>query len=194
MTDVANTPQTQAVGKCRNPDCPHVFEAVAADRCPHCLMSVQKRDPLPVVRAVAPVPSSQSSPTLILRCNNRDCASVFEHTSSRHCSTCGKATVPATAANAVRPRATSVSAASRPAAPAAYPPGMLWDPNAQQWVYVRTPQRRRSLAWIYYTIIAVISLFFIPTLGPKALLGTVICGAYATYIFCCRPRFVLWFF
>jgi hypothetical protein len=52
-------------------------------------------------------------------------------------------------------------------------------------------RRRRSRAWIYYALLAVISLFIVPSAGPSVLVATVLCGLYATYLFR-GGRVVVW--
>jgi hypothetical protein len=60
----------------------------------------------------------------------------------------------------------------------------------------RTPapatRRRRSVAWIYYTILAVLGLIFaVSKSQPGGLLISALCAAYATYLFR-GGRFVIW--
>lgn len=53
-------------------------------------------------------------------------------------------------------------------------------------------RRRRSIAWIYYSIIAVISVFAAISTGkPQILIATALCAAYAVYLFR-GGRIVLW--
>ena len=54
------------------------------------------------------------------------------------------------------------------------------------------PGRRRSVAWVYYTILAVLGPIFTISQGhPSGLVVTALCGAYATYLFR-GGRFVIW--
>jgi hypothetical protein len=53
------------------------------------------------------------------------------------------------------------------------------------------PPRRRSVAWVYYTILAVLAVVASFSVGPSAILPAVLCGAYATYLFR-GGRIVLW--
>lgn len=85
-------------------------------------------------------------------------------------------------------------------APAAYPPhnppgpgrqgpavGVPSAPSARQ-----PARRRRSIAWIYYSIIAVVSVFAAISTGkPQVLIATALCTAYAIYLYR-GGRFVLW--
>ena len=52
-------------------------------------------------------------------------------------------------------------------------------------------RRRRSIAWIYYAALTVLSLFAIPATSGGSLLVTVACGLYATYLFR-GGRVVIW--
>lgn len=52
-------------------------------------------------------------------------------------------------------------------------------------------RRRRSKAWVYYAILAVLSLFLIPSIGFTMVLGAMLFGLYATYLFR-GGRFVVW--
>lgn len=64
-------------------------------------------------------------------------------------------------------------------------------PYAGQPLPAARPRRKRSVAWVYYTILAVLCLVGAFSVGPSALLPAVLCGAYATYLFR-GGRFVLW--
>jgi hypothetical protein len=52
-------------------------------------------------------------------------------------------------------------------------------------------KRRRSKAWVYYALLAVCSLFLIPSVGFPMLPGSVLLGLYATYIYR-GGRIVVW--
>jgi hypothetical protein len=52
-------------------------------------------------------------------------------------------------------------------------------------------QRRRSKAWVYYALLSILALFAIPSVGFSMLLGSVLFGFYATYIYR-GGRFVVW--
>jgi hypothetical protein len=55
------------------------------------------------------------------------------------------------------------------------------------------PRRRRSLAWIYYTFISVLSLVLaVSTHAPGLLLPAALAGAYAAYIYL-GGSYVVWF-
>lgn len=54
-----------------------------------------------------------------------------------------------------------------------------------------TPTRRRSKAWIYYGLIAVLGLVAAPGTSGASLLVTLIAGAYAVYIYG-GGRYVIW--
>ena len=56
----------------------------------------------------------------------------------------------------------------------------------------RPTRRRRSLAWIYYSILAVLSLFAIPATHGGSLIVTALLGLYATYLYR-GGRIVIWF-
>lgn len=56
---------------------------------------------------------------------------------------------------------------------------------------LRQRSRKRSVAWIFYAILATASLFTLPSIGPKSLLGTALFGLYSWYLFR-GGRFVLW--
>lgn len=69
-----------------------------------------------------------------------------------------------------------------PAADAPYDP-----PDTRQ-----PPHRRRSIAWLYYSVIAVISVFAAISTGkPQVLIATALCTAYAIYLYR-GGRIVLW--
>ena len=53
-------------------------------------------------------------------------------------------------------------------------------------------QRRRSKAWIYYSLLAILALVALPSVGASALLGAGLFGAYAAYLFR-GGRIVVWF-
>ncbi|WP_043717805.1 hypothetical protein [Kutzneria sp. 744] len=53
------------------------------------------------------------------------------------------------------------------------------------------PTRKRSLAWIYYSVIAVVATCFGFATDIRALLLAVIAAAYAVYLYR-GGRFVLW--
>jgi hypothetical protein len=53
-------------------------------------------------------------------------------------------------------------------------------------------RRRRSVAWIYYTILAVGSLIGVFAGKPIGLLGVLLFGGYASYLYN-GGRFVIWF-
>lgn len=56
---------------------------------------------------------------------------------------------------------------------------------------VQGRQIRRSKAWVYYFLLAVVSIVAIPSIGPIMLVTAGLCGAYATYLFR-GGRFVIW--
>jgi hypothetical protein len=45
------------------------------------------------------------------------------------------------------------------------------------------PVRRRSTAWVYYAIIAVLGLAAVPSSHGVSLIVTLLAGLYATYIY-----------
>ena len=51
---------------------------------------------------------------------------------------------------------------------------------------------RRSKAWIYYAVLAVISLVAIPAVGWRGLLGAAATGLYSAYLYR-GGRVVIWF-
>lgn len=53
-------------------------------------------------------------------------------------------------------------------------------------------RRRRSIAWIYYAIIAVVALFGIPSTHGLSLIAVAVAAAYAIYLFR-GGRIVIWF-
>jgi len=88
----------------------------------------------------------------------------------------------------------------RPPRPAQTPPPDQPYSSGHPTRNLRSPQarpnaatrRRRSVAWIYYTILAVLALIFaINKSQPGGLLISALCSAYATYLFR-GGRFVLW--
>ena len=56
---------------------------------------------------------------------------------------------------------------------------------------LRQRPRKRSIAWIFYAILATLSLFTLPSVGPKGLIGTILLGLYSWYLFR-GGRFVIW--
>ncbi len=54
------------------------------------------------------------------------------------------------------------------------------------------PVRRRSKAWVYYAVLAVLFLFAVPSTHGASLIATALCGLYAAYIYR-GGRIVLWF-
>jgi hypothetical protein len=54
------------------------------------------------------------------------------------------------------------------------------------------PRRHRSVAWIYYAILAVVSLAVVPQTGGSSLVLTALLVLYATYIYR-GGRIVIWF-
>jgi uncharacterized membrane protein YvbJ len=85
------------------------------------------------------------------------------------CASCGRGLVvgqPRIAPAAVSPRAYQVSAGKRP--------------------------KRRSLAWIYYAILCVLSIVAAILGSALALIGTVLFGAYSFYLYR-GGRIVIWF-
>jgi hypothetical protein len=53
--------------------------------------------------------------------------------------------------------------------------------------------QRRSIAWIYYTVLAVLSLVVAVSTGaPGTMVGTVLFGLYATYLYR-GGSVVIWF-
>lgn len=52
-------------------------------------------------------------------------------------------------------------------------------------------KQRRSKAWVYYGALSAFALFLIPSLGFSMLLGAVLFGLYATYIYR-GGRIVVW--
>jgi hypothetical protein len=50
---------------------------------------------------------------------------------------------------------------------------------------------RRSKAWVYYSLLAVLALVLIPSVGLSMLLIAAVCGSYATYLFR-GGRIVVW--
>lgn len=54
------------------------------------------------------------------------------------------------------------------------------------------PVRRRSKAWVYYALLAILTLFAVPSTHGASLIGTVLFGLYASYIYR-GGRIVLWF-
>jgi hypothetical protein len=53
------------------------------------------------------------------------------------------------------------------------------------------PKRKRSVAWLYYALISIVSLIAAFGVDPRALIVTAVCGAYSVYLFR-GGRFVLW--
>lgn len=115
------------------------------------------------------------------------CGAAIEH-SARFCRSCGAdqaqfAVAPPAAAATPAP-----STMQAPIPPASAGPGrgsVLKSP----W---RTPAgHRRSVAWIYYALIAIGGLI-LSAHHPAFLLVTVITGLYSTYLFR-GGRFVIWF-
>ena len=53
------------------------------------------------------------------------------------------------------------------------------------------PTRKRSKAWLYYSVLAVLSLFAIPSTHGASLLFTAAAGAYAAYLYR-GGRIVFW--
>ena len=51
---------------------------------------------------------------------------------------------------------------------------------------------RRSKAWIYYGVLAVVSLVAIPSIGWQGLLPAAVFGLYSAYLFR-GGRIVIWF-
>lgn len=51
---------------------------------------------------------------------------------------------------------------------------------------------RRSKAWIYYGVLAVVSLVVIPAIGWQGLLAAAVFGLYSAYLFR-GGRIVIWF-
>jgi Sec-independent protein secretion pathway component TatC len=52
-------------------------------------------------------------------------------------------------------------------------------------------RRRRSRAWIYYGVLAVAGIIAAPSSHGQSLWATLVCGAYAVYIFC-GGKYVWW--
>lgn len=53
------------------------------------------------------------------------------------------------------------------------------------------PVRRRSMAWVYYAIIAIAALFVVPSSHGGSLIVTLLAGLYSAYIFR-GGRIVFW--
>lgn len=51
---------------------------------------------------------------------------------------------------------------------------------------------RRSKAWIYYAVLAVVSVVTIPSIGWQGMLGAAAFGLYSAYLFR-GGRLVIWF-
>ena len=58
--------------------------------------------------------------------------------------------------------------------------------------HVTAPTRRRSKAWVYYTLLAFAGFVTTCAGHPVAILGTAIFAAYAVYLYR-GGRFVVWF-
>lgn len=56
---------------------------------------------------------------------------------------------------------------------------------------LRQRGRKRSIAWVFYAALTIVSLFTVPSVGLKGLIGTVLLGLYSWYLFR-GGRFVLW--
>jgi hypothetical protein len=56
---------------------------------------------------------------------------------------------------------------------------------------MNTTSRRRSKAWVYYTILAALSLVGAFSVGPSALLPAALFAMYATYLYR-GGRIVIW--
>ncbi|MCW2940945.1 MAG: hypothetical protein JWN00_3930 [Actinomycetia bacterium] len=57
--------------------------------------------------------------------------------------------------------------------------------------YQQNMRPKRSKAWILYGVLAVSSLFAIPSHPVQGIIGSVVCGLYSRYLFR-GGRFVLW--
>ena len=53
--------------------------------------------------------------------------------------------------------------------------------------------RRRSIAWVFYLVLTVASLFAVGPVGPQVLILTAILAAYTVYLYR-GGRFVIFFF
>lgn len=54
-----------------------------------------------------------------------------------------------------------------------------------------TPARRRSKAWVYYAVLAVLSVFAVASTHGASLIVTVLLGPYSWYLFR-GGRIVIW--
>lgn len=106
--------------------------------------------------------------------------------SAKYCTGCGRVLTPCPTDSYVSAPASTTPAAS----PITHTTGGL-DESPPARPYNPGAQTYRSKAWIYYTVLAILSLVAVFTGKPAGLAGTMLCGAYASYLYN-GGRVVIW--
>jgi hypothetical protein len=71
-------------------------------------------------------------------------------------------------------------------------PGSSWSLGDMSRSFAKQPQTARSKAWVYYAILAILSLISVFTGHAVGLVGVLLFGGYSTYIYR-GGRIIFWF-